>query len=218
MPDWAEGGGAKLAILHGHYEESCRIAVETRIARDRSCWWMMACVLFVLFERGAPGEFFKVAAGVLSKHVNGVTLELQFISVFLWLSALVSAIRYYQCTVRLEQEYKYLHSLEDLLAPNFPSPAFTREGKAYLKKYPLISSWVHLIYCWLLPLLLLFVAATRLLAVLALPTWQGAHRWDMAVSILMVITVLLDLCPRVWGRIQQLFERLAGRGGHRRPR
>lgn len=192
MPDVALDT-AKLELLHEHYRDSCQAALDTRRIRDRACLWTLLCTLTVLFERSAPGEFGSFIAGLIAKQSEGARLDLQYVSTFVWVGALGFTIRHFQAAVRLDREYRYLQSLEKHLASAFPAPSFTREGAAYLRDYPAFSNWVHVLYSVVLPIGLLLIALSRIVQVCAVTTKPPRLWADLAISVLLVVTILLYL-------------------------
>lgn len=214
----------KLQLLHEHYRDSCAETRATRRGRDRTSLLVLCSLVAVLFERSAPGEFGALIGNVIAEQWPGARLDLQYLSTLIWVAVLGLAIRYFQTTVRLEREYKYIHSLEELLAAEFPTPSFTREGKAYLRDYPVFSSWVHVLYQFVLPCALLVIAAARVFSTLRLPSPWPARIWaDLAVSVLLVASLVLyawsagvrDWTRRLWGSLTRCRSRRAPRVGGR---
>jgi hypothetical protein len=96
--------------------------------------------------------------------------------------------------ILLERQYTYIHGLEAALASEFPAPTFTREGKAYLKEYPLFSAWTHYLYTAVFPVWFAVLVAYR--AIDEMPwgeRWSGLDWFDLVVGIAILISIILYL-------------------------
>jgi len=73
-------------------------------------------------------------------------------------------LRYFQINVLINRQYDYLHFLEDELCKKTSEQNFIkREGREYLKNYSVLSDWAHIIYTWVFPILLIFIALTKII-------------------------------------------------------
>ncbi len=104
----------------------------------------------------AIGEF------VVSKLDLQTLINSSFIESIIWFVLLSLVIRYFQTVILIERQFDYLHRLEEELNKIFEGVAFTREGKSYLKDYPLFSKWTHLLYTTLFPTLLILVVVVKI--------------------------------------------------------
>jgi hypothetical protein len=153
--------------------------------------WALVCLIAVVFERAAPGAFGSFIGGLIAGQSGGAHLDLEYVGTFAWLGVLAFSIRYFQAAVRLERDYKYVHSIEAILASEFPAPSFTREGTGYLQDYPLFSNWVQFLYTVALPVGVAAVAVSR-----AVDVWAVADKpprlWsDFLLSLLLLVSVVL---------------------------
>lgn len=114
-----------------------------------------------------------LVSGALSNYISkefGVTVDKgsNLFGTLLWLLLFGVSSRYYQIVIQIERQYDYIHHVEELLNGKYAgSRAFTREGKAYLEKYPLFSNWVWFLYMAAFPLIILLSIALRIQGELA---------------------------------------------------
>jgi hypothetical protein len=147
-------------------------------------------LLFVCFDVYSPGEFGKIATAYLASKLSITGIDLRYISTIVWLLLMVFSIRYFQLNINLDRQYDYLHQLEEVLSGYFPVPAFTREGKSYLKVYPLFSDWVHHVYTIGIPILLIAVAIVRLIGTVRMNwPWSAFEFIDLAITLTFIVSI-----------------------------
>lgn len=153
----------KLEVLNDHYKETVSDFKKTGKSRD----WNFTAVLILLgvmaFQFVSPNQ----SQSILTQAINGrlginAELSINLLGSLVWLALLFAAIRYFQAVINLEKQYNYSHDLEEVLADSYNGKAFTREGKSYLKDYPIFSKWVHLVYRKLFPLLLIVALTVKI--------------------------------------------------------
>lgn len=108
--------------------------------------------------------------GALNGYVKkelGVTLDKNsnLHSSLLWFLLFGVSTKYYQTVILIERQYDYIHYLEEIINGKYyiDSRVFTREGKAYLNKYPMFSNWTCFLYTVAFPLLVLLCITVRIL-------------------------------------------------------
>lgn len=148
----------KLQILHEHYNLTCDSVKEQIKRRD---WLMVYVVVFLVFQFFQISDPSQVSNAVLAFAKNSYGIEIsinrQTLEAILWFSLLAGLIRYYQTSIFINKQYKYLHHLENQFSKYFGENVLTREGKNYLEKYPLFSDWLHIVYSWVYPVFLICV-------------------------------------------------------------
>ena len=128
----------KLQILHEHYNLTCENVKEHVKRRD---WMMLYVVAFLIFQFLQISDSSQVSNAVIAFVKNSYGIEIsinrQTLEAILWFALFAGLIRYYQTSIFINKQYKYLHHLEDQFSKYFGEDVLTREGKSYLKKYPL---------------------------------------------------------------------------------
>jgi hypothetical protein len=86
-----------------------------------------------------------------------------------WVFTFAIALRYCQVSINVERQYSYLHTLEEKISEALGDPdLYRREGRAYLRDYPLFSDWARICYAFVFPV----IAALATLA-LVVAEWRG---------------------------------------------
>jgi hypothetical protein len=189
----------KLQVLADHYKDSCGILQGYRKHRDYLFSLMLLVLALILVEVLSPELSAALTSDFLKKKLELTTqIDLSFIWSILWFGLLALVVRYGQTMVHMERHYTYLHGLEDSLHEHCGPAAFTREGKAYLDKYPLFLAWADLLYKIIFPLLLLAVVVLKTIYEI-----RGPHHWpillfNIAVAACIVISTILYLLMIHW--------------------
>jgi len=149
---------SKIEVLNDHYNHTFEIVKDILRRRD----WMMSYAILLLilqfFQISDPNQ---TSVAIISFIKNSYGIEISIgkmtINAILWFVLLVIVVRYYQAGIHLNKQYKYLHHLEKEFSDLFGKDIITREGKSYLKDYPVFSSWIHFVYTWVYPIFLIMV-------------------------------------------------------------
>jgi len=156
----------QLEILHDHYKETFTRLREAEASRDRLLIWVIGLFALLILEIGYPAA----VGGTLGKlSVVGGELNLQSLPLpallnATWVLTLAISLRYCQTTVLVNRQYPYLHSLEEAISPGLSGgDLYQREGKVYLREYPLLLDVAWFAYCILFPFILMFATVGLLI-------------------------------------------------------
>lgn len=155
---------AKFNNLCSHYKDSFDIHRETIKQRDMLFYVLLVILAMFAMQLSAADTVTKIINELIS-HLTGAELgkDLNLISTLMWLFLLAFSTRYFQVVIEIERQYNYLHTLElDLNQYYSGSKVFTREGKEYLRKYPLFSNWTWFLYTLFFPLLIFLSIISRI--------------------------------------------------------
>jgi hypothetical protein len=151
----------QLDILHDHFKESFARLKEVEVSRDRLFLWMIGLFALLSVEIAYPAA----TGGSLGKlSIAGGELNLQALPLPALLTAtwtlrtltLAMGLRYCQKTVLANRQYSYLHSLEEAISPAVGGgDLYRREGRVYLKGYPLFLNVAWVAYVILFPLIVI---------------------------------------------------------------
>ena len=152
----------KNELLYDHFKETYSLNLETRKRRDTS--FVMLCIgitlLFCFFLD--PVGVFESIYEMIKEYFS---LELPFkstiIQSFVWVMVLYFFIRYFQASIYIERQYKYLEGLENTISQNYEIK-FDRESKSYEDNYPIILEIIHLIYIWVFPILSILIIILKI--------------------------------------------------------
>lgn len=155
----------RLEVLNDHYKETVAEFKKTGKSRDINFLIVLILLGVMAFQFVSPDQSQSILTEVVNSRLGtDATLSVSLLGSLIWAAILFAAIRYFQAVINIEKQYNYSHDLEQLLSKSYKGKAFTREGKSYLKDYPIFSKWVHFIYRTLFPLLLLFTITIKIAA------------------------------------------------------
>lgn len=155
----------KLNILHDHYKESFLYIRDREKQRDRLFLFIIA-LIGILFLEIQYAEIFPN----IFKNINleSFNLNLSTIPIFVFLSItwtylFVLILKYCQIAIGIEKQYEYLHILEKKISNVFnDKEIYSRESRAYLKKYPIFSEFAWIFYVLTFPIIVILSTALLL--------------------------------------------------------
>jgi hypothetical protein len=156
---------SKLDLLHEHYKESCMNVKECVKQRDK----LFVFVLVILFLQFLDLSIAEKSADafnqlIFNKIGYNFNLDHVFLGALLWFLLFSTSLRYFQINLGINRQYSYIHKIENKLCELSGDCEFiSREGKGYLEDYPFFLDWVHLVYTWIFPILLLTTALIKIL-------------------------------------------------------
>ncbi len=148
-----------LEILHDHYKETCARIWEQEKQRDRFFLSVIGLLGLLFIEVQYPNDIQALLKTIKTPaaEVNFSILPVSIITSITWTVLLIIILRYCQVSIMIERQYKYLHKLEDAIGVFFRNIIFNREGKAYLKNYPVFLNMVWIFYTMLFPLTIIIL-------------------------------------------------------------
>jgi hypothetical protein len=175
----------KLEILNDHYKDSFNHLQEFLRTRDKLFFWVLIVITFMLYQIFLPLEAKDVIGHIITKALNlDNAVDASFMCSVIWFSLLAIVVRYFQTVVNIENQYKYIHELEDQISQCYKNKAFTREGKTYLKDYWKFSKWIKRLYVIIFPALLLIVITAKM---------HNEISVSSGLSILLVFDILVSI-------------------------
>lgn len=183
----------KLVVLSEHYNNT--VSDFKKLGKSRE--WNFVSMLILLgvmaFQYVSPSQSESVLTQVVQKQLNiDALVSINVIGSLIWFALLYVAIRYFQTVINIEKQYNYTHELEEQLAKSYGGKAFTREGKTYLKNYPVFSDWVHIVYWYIFPALLLLAITAKIIGEWSVDIANKLPLWiDTVIYVSLVISTLL---------------------------
>jgi hypothetical protein len=152
-----------------HYKDSYDIHLNTLKDRNILFSCLLLCYALFLINVEKTSLVQELVSYALSSNNNLCLALSPFLPVLLWVSLMGITVRYFQLCLQVEKQYSYLHSLESELNAFYSastiftcSAFFTREGKHYLKDYPMFSDWMWFLYTAILPFSLVAASIHRI--------------------------------------------------------
>lgn len=174
-----------LSLLHDHYKETFAHIQDYLKLRNRLFAYILVVVTLMLFQMYSPSGSERAISELLTEKLKLKTpIDISFLASIIWFALLSLVVRYYQTVVHIERQYDYIHKLEDQISPEYNGKAFTREGRSYLKEYPLFSSWTWTLYTIVFPSLLSIVVIIKII---------GEIRQAVGVNVLLSVNVIIAL-------------------------
>ena len=156
----------KLEVLNDHYKDTFSHLQGYLRRRNRLSLYLLLAlaIMFLEVRNGNENGTEIIISALISKYLGeGLTLDSQSVKVLMWFFLFGLVATYCQVVVLIEKQYAYLHKIEAELSPFFSTGIpFTREGKSYLKDYPMVSNWVHVLYTWVFPIALIFFTFVKI--------------------------------------------------------
>lgn len=181
----------KLTILNDHYKETVADFKQTGKSRDSNFLAMLVLIGVMAFQYVSPNQSQSLLTQIAHKKLGiDAALSVNFLGSLIWFALLYASVRYFQAVINLEKNYNYTHDLEEQLSKYYDGKAFTREGKSYLKNYPIFSEWLHIVYRSIFPALL---AATITIKIIG--EWQAKARsgLPLTLDILIYIAFIISI-------------------------
>lgn len=196
-----------VAILYDHYKETCALIGESVKRRDRVMFFVVIAVGFFAFQTIFPSAADHAVTDFLNfKFGLTLQIDLSIIGNIVWLSVLLFALRYFQTAVFVERQYDYIHDVEDKFNKAVGLDLITREGKAYLNKYPKFSDWMWMLYTIVFPTLLLVVTSIKVVSEwLRLPAsgFSFGLLFNTLIFVLLFVSITLYLAMLHWKKAKK---------------
>lgn len=152
-----------IKILYDHYKDSFE-QIKLNLIKREQHFIMAALFLFASMFTTFNPSYIQDVANNVSKVKLGLDLNLAFYtinSLFVFLS-LWYLMRYYQTVLIIENLYSYIHKVESKLRDLIKDFEISREGKSYLKSYPILKSCIHSFYFIILPLAIITASLIKI--------------------------------------------------------
>ena len=183
----------KLTVLNEHYKETNQAIAANVKSRDRNFFYLLFLLGVMASQLFAPQKSNMLLTQIAQKRLGtDVVVGANYISSILWFGLLAIAIRYFQTVINLKKQYNYVHRLEEELAKDYDGKVFTRESQSYLEKYPIFSSWLHVLYRGIFPLLLAVAMTIKIVGEWHLKNAANLPRLlDSAIYIMLLVSIAL---------------------------
>lgn len=177
----------KRSTLYDHYKDTCSLISSASSRRDRLTLWVLAALALLALEMLFPSLAKALLESLIKERLEAtVSADLGLLGSVIWLALLILSVRHFQTAAYVERSYTYLHALEDRLNNLFEPGFITREGKSYLKDYPLFQGWLTFLYRVAVPALVLIIPTIKI--------WEEAQSLVINVNLLINMAVYMLLC------------------------
>ena len=162
----------KIELLYDHYKETFSRIKES--LNDRNRFFVMVFIILALqflFATSVDSISSLISSLVFEKYKIDISGQMSIIQSLLWLILLYFTMRYYQINVYVERQYNYIHSLEDDIAKE-AVVKFDREGGDYLSNYPIMNSFMDILYKWVFPIIYCLIICYKIIVEYKVPKFS----------------------------------------------
>lgn len=155
----------KIEILYDHYKDSFKYLEKYLKQREK----LFVYVLFIVCLQFLQLFFSNQNIILLNTFLEFKTnfkfdYDINLLNNILWFLLLSLSLRYFQINLLINRQYIYIGNIESNICKRVKCNDYIfREGKDYLNDYPCFLDWVHFLYTWTLPLVLVIVSFCKLI-------------------------------------------------------
>lgn len=163
----------RAELLMDHYKDTFQHILLHWKARNRLFVFVLIIIAIMALDLVSPGSLSKLVNGYIEKSLqNPPTFDFEVIGSIVWFLLLSIVIQYYQRSILVDRQYKYIHKLEEQICADMGGDFITREGKSYFSKtgvadkqgkQPLFTRAVGPLYVYFFPVLLIFFVIMKLI-------------------------------------------------------
>ncbi len=197
----------KLNILHDHYKESFLYIRDQEKHRDRLFLLIIALIGILFLEI----QYVEIFPNIF-KNINleSFNLDLSTVPIFVFLSItwtylFILVLKYCQIAISIERQYEYLHILEKKISNIFnDKEIYSREGRAYIKNYPIFSEFAWIFYVLIFPIIVILSTALLLYF-----EWnmENTVYYHLIYDSLLVLGVALSfILYRIWSFVITIYQ------------
>ena len=162
MPPEGITAEKRLEVLHDHYKETFGRQRDLERSRDRLFLWLIVLFAVLSVEIGYPAQFTGSVqkVSILGTEIDLTKLPLAALLTATWVLTFAVALRYCQTSIAVDRQYPYVHRLEEAISPMVGGgELYHREGKVYLRGYPLLLNAAFYAYNLVFPTILIIASA-----------------------------------------------------------
>ena len=171
----------KAELLLDHYKDTFQLILYHWKVRNRLFIYILIILALLGLDAYAPGTLSKLVNGYIAKKAEKPpTLQFEVIGTLGWFLLLSLVIQYYQRSIFVDREYRYIQRLEEQICAEMGADYVTREGKAYFSrrgradeggKQPVFIRGVGPIYVYAFPILLMTFVGWKIIRDCCPPDW-----------------------------------------------
>ena len=202
-------------LLLDHYKDTFQHILYHWKLRNRFFVYVLILIAVIALDTYQPGALSDLVNAYIAKTLQssgqGVpALDFAVIRSATWFLLLSLVIQYYQRSISVDRQYRYIANLEEQICQIMGGDFVTREGKAYSSKTgvfkpeeqgkrPLFLRAVGPLYIYFFPLILTIFVGFKLVRE-ALPPKQITDWFDIVIGL---VIVLYNAFYVVWVKFQK---------------
>ena len=202
-------------LLLDHYKDTFQLILYHWKARNRLFVYVLVLLAVVALDAYQPGALSDLVNAYIAKNLQSpgqeaLTLDFAVIRSATWFLLLSLVIQYYQRSIHVDRQYRYLANLEEQICQVMGGDFVTREGKAYSSKtgvfkhgekgkQPLFLRAVGPLYVYFFPLILILLVILKVLKE-DVPPNQISNWFNIVIG---VVIVLYNVFYVVWVKLRK---------------
>lgn len=181
-----------IELLYDHYKDTCQIVREQIKQRNRLFIYVVLIISLQFIFMLSPNSILNfLSLWIEKKYSILIDFPINMIQSILWILMLYITVRYIQETINIEQSYTYIHALE--MEFNGKGLLIDREGKHYLKNYPIVKNIIHYIYQLVFPIIYIVLVVIEIYKELYNAIENANLFFDISIGILCVVIKIFYL-------------------------
>lgn len=180
-----------LSVLYDHYKDTFDIIRHLESKRNKLfvITGIIISLFFIVIVQ--PQQSIPTITGFIQQYTKvKVLFQFSTIQSILWVILLYVLSYYYKSCIDIERRYPYLHNLETIIEYKIDAP-FSREGKSYLEKYPLLNNIIYYLFIYFFPILYLSCIIIKIVS--EFKTSGYYTNFDTVIAILCSILIIVFL-------------------------
>jgi len=125
----------RAELLMEHYKDTFQLILYHWKVRNRLFIYVLIILALLGLDSYSPGSLSELVNAYIAKKIEkSPPLQLDIIGTAAWFILLSLVIQYYQRSIFVDREYRYIQRLEEQLCHEMGGDYVTREGKAYFSR------------------------------------------------------------------------------------
>lgn len=180
----------KINIAYDHYKDTFTLQRENEQTRNILFLLLCLSLLVLMLMSIFPNNIYQnIKELALNNWGMSIEIELSIIEIFNWFIVVYLTIRYYQLNANIEKNYIYIHKIEKDLEKKHKLSIY-REGRNYLKHYPLFLNFSYFFYKYFFPIV--FTVCITIKFVLNIFSKENCIIFSLTI-VMYIILVILNL-------------------------
>jgi len=181
----------QIEILYDHYKDTFE-QIKIYIKRRNTCTIIILClVVFLSFQVSNQELANSISDEVIKKNIGDIKINFEYIKTAFYISLLFFLSTYYRTVLTIENQYKYIHEIEEKLSKNISHFKIEREGKSYLNHYPLLLNVIDKLYTIFFPSSIIILSLFNWLIEKRVMDYCSWNFWLNSIILLCIIIVSL---------------------------
>lgn len=183
----------KIEVYYDHYKNTFENLKGYLKKRDRITLYLVVLLAIVMFISYDAPDFARKINEILTDKFKLSSVSFQLINTAFIFVLLFVTLTYFQICLHIERSYKYLANVEYTLS-ELTEMNIDRESKSYLSNYPLVSDIAHIIYAFILPVVIIAESLIKFLQELRTPqeTFFALDAVILGVIIVVSVVYIID--------------------------